>query len=128
MAEVSPTTYDDVFRTMTNVCSSLILPVINEVFGEHYTGTEEIIFRPNEMFLRKQDGDEDKKITDTSFIVKGDVPKGYHWECQSEIDHSMAVRIFEYDAQIALRDGNVVGDTLTGKFGSPRRPKAHQFP
>ena len=28
----------------------------------------------------------------------------------------MAVRIFEYDAQIALRDGNVVGDTLTVRF------------
>ncbi len=36
--------YDDVFRTLLNDCSGLIIPVINEVFGEHYTGKEEIIF------------------------------------------------------------------------------------
>ncbi len=29
------TPYDDVFRTMLNDCSSLIIPVINEIFDEH---------------------------------------------------------------------------------------------
>ncbi len=38
------TPYDDVYRTMLNDCTSLILPVINELFGEHYTGKEKIIF------------------------------------------------------------------------------------
>ena len=37
------TPYDDVFRTMLNDCSSLIIPVINEVFSEQYTGEEEVI-------------------------------------------------------------------------------------
>ena len=37
------TPYDDVFRTLLNDCSSLIIPVINEVFSEHYTGKKEII-------------------------------------------------------------------------------------
>ena len=32
----SNTPYDDVFRTLLNDCSSLIIPVINEVFGENY--------------------------------------------------------------------------------------------
>lgn len=36
------TPYDDVFRTLLNDCTSLIIPVINEVFGEHYSGKEEI--------------------------------------------------------------------------------------
>ena len=38
--KISSTPYDDVFRTLLNDCSSLILPVINELFGEHYTGSE----------------------------------------------------------------------------------------
>ena len=42
MAAVN-TPYDDVFKTLLNDCSSLIIPVINEVFGEHYTGKEEIL-------------------------------------------------------------------------------------
>ena len=33
---ITNTPYDDVFRTLLNDCSSLIIPVINEVFGEEY--------------------------------------------------------------------------------------------
>ena len=38
------TPYDDVFRTMLNDCSSLIIPVINEIFCENYRGDEKIVF------------------------------------------------------------------------------------
>jgi hypothetical protein len=34
---ITSTPYDDVFRTLLNDCSSLIIPLINEVFSEHYT-------------------------------------------------------------------------------------------
>ena len=51
------TPYDDVFRTLLNDCSSLIIPLINEVFGERYTGKEKIVFSPNEHFMNRQDGD-----------------------------------------------------------------------
>lgn len=45
------TPYDDVFRTLLNDCSSLVLPMLNEVFGEHYTGKEEIAFSKMNIFL-----------------------------------------------------------------------------
>lgn len=32
--KISNTPYDDVFRTLLNDCSSLIIPVINEIFGK----------------------------------------------------------------------------------------------
>ncbi len=35
---LSNTPYDDVFRTLLNDCSSLIIPVINEVFDECFSG------------------------------------------------------------------------------------------
>ena len=47
----SPTAYDDVFRTLLNDCRKLIIPVINEMFGESYTGEETIQFLPNEHFI-----------------------------------------------------------------------------
>lgn len=50
------TSYDDVFRTLLNDCKCLIIPLINEVFHEKYTGEEEITFFPNEHFVNKQDG------------------------------------------------------------------------
>ena len=113
---MSNTPYDDVFRTLLNDCSSLILPVINEVFGENYTGEEKIIFSPNEHFLNSQDGGEQERITDTCFTVLGTKEKKYHWECQSRPDSSMLVRIFEYDAQIALDQGEVRKNKLIVTF------------
>ena len=43
--------YDGAFRTILNDCRKLIIPVINDIFDEHYTGEEEIRFSPNEHFL-----------------------------------------------------------------------------
>jgi len=88
------TPYDDVFRTLLNDCSTLILPLLNEVFGEHYSGEETILFSPNEHFLNQQDGKEVERITDSSFKVLGKELKKYHLECQSSADNSMLQEIF----------------------------------
>lgn len=114
--ELTNTPYDDVFRTMLNDCTSLILPVINEIFGENYTGKEKIVFSVNEHFLNQQDGNESKRTTDSSFKILGKVTKKYHWECQSTTDSSMLIRLFEYDTQIALDEGKIKGNTLTVTF------------
>ena len=47
----STTAYDDAYRTMLEKCSSLVLPVINELFGEDYSGNEEVILNQNELFI-----------------------------------------------------------------------------
>ena len=109
---ITNTPYDDVFRTLLNDCSSLIIPVINEVFGEHYSGEEKITFSPNEHFVNQQGGNEEERITDTSFKIEGKETKKYHLECQSSTDNSMLVRFFEYDTQIALDEGRINGNVL----------------
>ncbi|MDO4302550.1 MAG: hypothetical protein Q4D94_01430 [Bacillota bacterium] len=108
--------YDDVFRTLVNDCVKLLLPMINEVFHEQYIGNEEIYLYPNEHFLNQQDGDEQKRITDTCFGIQGEELKLYHWECQSSPDNSMLVRMFEYDSQIALDRGKIYDNILTVNF------------
>ena len=117
--KITSTPYDDVFRTLLNDCRSLIIPVINEVFGENYTGEERIIFSPNEHFLNQQGGNEDERVTDSSFKVLGKEPKKYHLECQSGTDNSMLIRFFEYDTQIALDEGEIRGNVLTVTFPHP---------
>ena len=111
--KLTNTPYDDVFRTLLNDCSPLVIPVLNEVFGEHYSGQEKIVFSPNEHFLNRQGGNEEERITDTSFRVEGREIKKYHLECQSGADNSMLVRIFEYGTQIALDEGQINGNVLT---------------
>ena len=98
----SATPYDDVFRTMLVDCSKLVIPVINEMFDEDYTGNEEIRFRQNEHFEGQQDGHLEKIITDSSFQIIGKTTKSYLFECQSTSDSSMLIRLFEYATQIAL--------------------------
>lgn len=110
------TPYDDVFRTMLNDCRELILPVLNELFGEHYTGTEDVVFSPNEHFLNQQNGKETLRVTDSSFEVISKETKKYHCECQSTADSSLLVRFFEYGAQIALDQGELKGNLLTVTF------------
>ena len=109
--------YDGAFRTILNDCRKLIIPVINEIFHEHYTGEEEIRFFPNEHFLDQQDAADKERITDTNFQIIGRIAKKYHLECESSLpDGKIAVRLFEYDAQIALDEGEVTEETLTVTF------------
>ncbi len=109
--------YDGAFRTILNDCRKLIIPVINEIFGETYTGEEEIQFFPNEHFLDQQDGADKERITDTNFTVFGIIPKKYHVECESSLpDGKITIRLFEYDAQIALDESEVTEETLTVTF------------
>ena len=43
MANESYIAYDDVFRTIVNDCSLLVLPMLNELFASEYTGNELIV-------------------------------------------------------------------------------------
>lgn len=109
--------YDGAFRTILNDCRQMIIPVINEVFKEDYTGNEIIEFHPNEHFIEQQDAANQERITDTNFIIYGKKKKKYHLECESSLpDGRMTIRLFEYDAQIALDEGEVINETLTVTF------------
>lgn len=109
--------YDGAFRTILNDCRQLIIPVINEIFGEDYAGNEKVEFHPNEHFINQQDAAGRKRITDTNFIIFGKKKKKYHIECESSLpDGRMTIRLFEYDAQIALDEGEIVHETLTVTF------------
>lgn len=71
------------------------------------------------IFLHKQDGKEEKRITDTSIVIKRSVEdqgKGYHLECQSSKDGTLIIRMYEYDSQIALKNGELEENTLTVRF------------
>ena len=61
--------YDGAFRTILNDCRKLIIPIINEIFGESFTGEEEIQFFPNEHFIDQKDEADKERITDTVKLV-----------------------------------------------------------
>ena len=120
MAELQENTpYDDVFKTQKIECPRLLIPIINEAFYKNYKEDAEIIRLENEIFLRKQDGYEEKRITDAVMQIRDNgeqTGRSYHIECQSIKDTSMIVRMYEYDAQIALKDREWDGRDLKVKF------------
>lgn len=74
-------------------------------------------FFPNEHFLDQQDVADKERITDTNFQIIGITAKKYHLECESSLpDGRITIRLFEYDAQIALDEGEVTEETLTVTF------------
>lgn len=81
--KLTNTPYDDVFRTLLNDCSGLIIPVINEVFGEDYTGKEQIRSFPDGHFLNRQGGNEEERITDSSFEIRGRELKNIIWSVRA---------------------------------------------
>lgn len=89
------TIYDGVFRTILNDCRKLIIPVINEIFGETYTGKEEIRFYPNEHFLDQQDEADKERITDTNFTIFGKIPT-----CAVAIWLGAAIKQQKYNSHI----------------------------
>ncbi len=121
---VNATPYDDAFRTMMVDCPRLILPLLNEAFGELYDGREEIFLKQNEHFIKKpnSDGQGEKRETDTIIEVRSrwkrqeSRRKQYHLECQSTPDGSITTRMFEYDSQTALENAIQDHNELTVTF------------
>ena len=113
-SKISPTPYDDVYRTLVTDCPALVIPLVNELFNEHYSEDEFVTPLQNERFIMVPGSKELKRVTDSYIQISGS--RRYHIECQSIQDNSMLIRIFEYDAQIALESSELTGDTLNVKF------------
>lgn len=89
--------YDDVFHTLLVDCPELVIPLINEAFGEHYDRKEKVDVYHDVFFIVGQD----KRETDSHIGIR---QRKYHVECQSYADGTLLIRLFEYDAQIAIED------------------------
>ena len=87
-----------------------------EFSEKHTQGRKKSVFSQR-TFLDQQDEADRERITDTYFTVFGKVPKKYHLECESSLpDGKITIRLFEYDAQIVLDEGEVTEETLTVTF------------
>ena len=102
------TIFDNVFRTMVEKMTYLVVPLINEVFHTSYPEDVKIVHLRNEHQM--EDGE---LITDARLLI-GD--KVYHIECQSVDDTTMSIRMFEYDLAIALENRRKVGRRFFVEF------------
>ena len=107
------TPYDDVYRTLLNDCTSLIITVVNEVFQKQYNENEKVTVLNNEFYITGKDGTQKERITDSNFVIGNTC---YHFECQSTSDGTIMIRVFEYGSRIAIRDSVLSENMLTVRF------------
>ena len=110
------TPYDDVFKALVLYCPSLLLLLLNELFGEHYTGKETVEHLNSEHFTTHADGTQEKHMTDSHFITVEEMRRTYVVECETNPDGAILLRIFGYGVQImqagATQEGNVLNATF----------------
>ena len=102
------TTFDDVFRTICLKLPQLIVPLINETFGENYPDDVKVVQLRNEFVSEKG-----KIITDSIFFICG---KYYHIECQSSTDRKIEIRMIRYDFEIAYEHAERTEQGYTVRF------------
>ena len=108
------TSFDDVFRTLSVDCSRLLIPVINEAFGESYDTDDLIEHYQNEHLKAGGEGTVNKAVSDSNFVVLTHMGRKirYQIECQSTEDNSILLRIFEYSSAIASESAAITRDRM----------------
>ena len=110
------TVYNKVYKTILHDRPKLVIPMINEIFEEKYTGQERIEFLEGTHYIKDTDGKLVERATDSYFKVLDEREQEFHLEAQSTTDTTMVQRVYEYDSAIAYKYRRVQGSRVTVKF------------
>ncbi len=110
------TVYDKVYKTMLHDKPRWIIPMINEVFGEHYKGEERIEFLEGTHYIKDADGKLVERATDSYFRIMDERRETFHFEVQSTPDPTMVQRVYEYESAIAYMYRRVDGSKIIVQF------------
>ncbi len=106
--DITPTPFDDVFKTECEKLKRFLVPLIRELFGLDCSleNIDEIVQLSNERYLITggNTADISKKFTDSCIRIGN---KLYHVECQSTEDGSILVRLAEYNTRIGVDDARL---------------------
>ncbi len=108
--------YDDVYRTLLEDCPQLLIPLVNEIFNEHFTKEDQVVFSKDVHMTKGQTGEPSRRTTDSSFEIIGIVRKKYLIEEQTRLDNSILIRLFEYAVLVARDTASLDGNVLKVEF------------
>ena len=113
--ELSPTPFDDVFKTECEKLKPFLVTLIKEIFNLECTIEENpfSVSEANERYLIDGNGliRVSKRFTDSCLRIGN---KLYHVECESKDDDSILFRLSEYNMRIAIDNADLVkgSDTI----------------
>ena len=146
----SDTPYDDAWRTLTTTVPNLLIPMITELFGTHFSEHANVVLNQNEHLFSDPDGRTEKRVTDTNFsildamrdgqdgtnasvadgilgegfaIIDGALIRHYIVECESKaVTPAILVRIVEYSVKSANDGFRPVTSLLRRRIVAQRFP------
>ena len=110
--------WDEMFKRQIELYPARLFPVVKEIFGKEYPDGTEVTMRSTEYVVDKVYGQGEKRIESirSDLLVQIGSRDLYHMECQMKCDGHMAVRMLEYDMNIALREADVDRDGSKVRF------------
>lgn len=97
--------WDNIIKDITLRMTKQLVPLINEVFKRNYLLDTEIILLNDKLPITRTASDANNnafRYTDILLLING--TDLYHLECQINNDSHMAIRMVEYDFNVALRN------------------------
>ena len=98
-------TYDSVFWTGVVRLTPYLIPLVNEVFGTHYSSQTQIRLLPMKQVTKMPDQSLEERETDQIAELRdgeNGLPAYYHFEVETWAGSSIAIRIAEYAAGAAF--------------------------
>ena len=112
--------YDSALAAMVTKLEEYVIPLVNEVFGEHFTENARVEIRNNKHIVRHSDGSLKRRETDAYVKLSEEigqlVRKYYHFECETWYDKSIVLRIAEYASAVAVERAEIVKDGVILRY------------
>lgn len=109
-------TYDSAFWTCLEKLREYVVPLVNEVFGEHFTGAARVTLKNNKHVVEQTDGSLKQFFTDgyvgLSEMFDSLVENNYNMECETWYDQGIGIRVEQYEAAVAMENTYSVGNVI----------------
>ena len=95
-------TYDSVFWTSVVDMKEYFIPLVNELFGEHFTNKALVQLHPGKQIVEHTDGSLEQRNMDAyATLTENSVSKPYHVEIETWYKSGIILRIAEYSLAAA---------------------------
>ncbi|MBR1707241.1 MAG: hypothetical protein IJ719_00230 [Clostridia bacterium] len=113
-------TYDSALGAMVTKLREYIVPLVNEAFGEKFTGNAEITLRNNKHVIRRTDDSLDRRdsdmVVELTEMLGEFVKKVYMFECETWYDKTIVFRIAEYSSSFAIETAKITNNGVVLKI------------
>ena len=111
----SEQTYDSSLAALVKRLDRFVVPLINELFGEHFPDDTRVVIRSGKHILPQWDGALQRRDSDAFvelYDAHGKMLGRYHFECEVRYRNTVIIRVAEYGSAISIENAQLTKDGL----------------